>query len=136
MPRRTLKVMSRWATAIVALLLVSAMASSTLLGCLAVPAAAPQMQMACCGEQPGHCPMHRAESQTAADCCRHDSHRQRELTTAEVQPLHAPVAALQPLATAVVVVLSPPPFDGYVRVSHHSGSPPSAPSSLSTVLLI
>ena len=128
--------MSRWATAIVALLLVPAMATSTLVGCLAAPATAPRAQMACCGEQLGHCPMHRAGAQTAADCCRHDNHRQRELTAAELQPLHAPVAGFQQ-ATLPLFVLVPPASDSRPSVaSYRSGSPPTIPASRSTVLLI
>jgi len=136
-PAAQTRSMSRWATMVVALLLVSALCTSTLANCMAASAVLPQAQMACCANGGDQCPMHRSESQSAADCCQHDRQRQDELAAAEQQPVHASAVTLEQIAqvphAAVPAVLDRP-------IAAHrfggSSSPPTPRTSLTTVLLI
>jgi hypothetical protein len=130
--------MPRWATICVALLLSSALGTSTLASCLAVPAVAPRAQMACCANGHDNCPMHRSSGQSAADCCQHDSQRQQGLTAAEQQPAHMPVVTFQQVAAATPYTAIPVPPDSTTSAyySGRSTSPPTPPKALSTVLLI
>jgi hypothetical protein len=129
--------MSRWATAVVAIVLALALGASTLANCLAVPAGAPQAQMACCANGHDQCPMHRSPSQSAADCCQHDGQRQQVLTAVEQRPAHMSVVAFQQVAATPSTAISIPP-DSTIS-AYHSGrsiNPPPGRTALSTVLLI
>ena len=122
----------------VALLLTSALGTSTLASCLAVPAVAPQAQMACCANGHDKCPMHRSPGQSAADCCQHDSQRQQTLTAAEQQPIHTSVITFHQIAAVtphapISIARDSATSAGY---SSRSSSPPTPPTTLSTVLLI
>lgn len=130
--------MSRWATTFVALLLASALGTSTLANCLAVPAVAPQAQMACCAHGHDKCPMHRSPGQSAADCCQHDSQRQQTLTAAEQQPVHTLAISFQQIAavTPHTPISIAPDSTTFARYSSRSASPPTPRPSLPTVLLI
>ena len=134
----TLDPMSRWATMFVALLLASALATSTLASCLAVPAGAPEAQMACCAHGHDQCPMHRSPGQSAADCCQHDSQRQQTLTAAEQRPVHTLTISFQQIAavTPHAPILIAPDSTTFARYPSRSASPPTPRPSLSTVLLI
>lgn len=130
--------MSRWATTFVAILLASALGTSTLASCLAVPAVAPQAQMACCAHGHDKCPMHASPGQSAADCCQHDSQRQQALTAAEQQPIHTSAVTFQEIAavtpdTPISITPDSTTSTGY---SSRSTSPPTSRTTLSTVLLI
>jgi hypothetical protein len=129
--------MPRWATMFVALLLASALGTSTLASCMADVAAAPQTRMACCAHGHDKCPMHRSLRQSATDCCQHDSQRQHALTAAEQQPIHTAVtfrqiAAVTPHAPISITADS----TISARYSSRSTSPPTPRPALSAVLLI
>src|SRR5262249_19168892 len=103
----------------------------------AVPTTAPQAQMACCKNGHAQCPMHRSTSQSAADCCQHDSQRQQQLA-AEQQREHVLAISFDWLATipphrAIALASEPTIWAGY---SGRCMSPATPRTSLSTVLLI
>lgn len=132
------RIMSRWATMFVAFLLASALGTSTVASCLAVPAVAPQAQMACCAHGHDKCPMHASPGQSASDCCQHDSQRQQALTAAELQPVHTSAVTFQQIAvvtphTPISITPDSATSAGY---SSRSSSPPTPRTTLSTVLLI
>jgi hypothetical protein len=130
--------MSRWATAVVALVLTAALGTSTLANCLAVPAVAPQAQMACCANGHDKCPMHRSSGQSAADCCQHDGQRQQVLTAAEQQPMHTSAVTFHQIAVVTPHTAIPVAPDS-TTPTHYFGrstSPPTPRTALSTVLLI
>jgi hypothetical protein len=130
--------MSRWATMFVALLLASALGTSTLASCLAVPAFAPQAQMACCAHGHDKCPMHSSAGQSAADCCQHDSQRQQALTAAEQQPIQTSSVTFQQIGvvTPQTPISITPNSTISTWYSSRSTSPPTPRTTLSTVLLI
>lgn len=129
--------MSRWATAVIALVLAIAVGTSTLATCLAVPAGAPQAQMACCAHGHDQCPMHGSDG-SAADCCQHESRRQQVLAAAERQPTYMLVVAFQQMAAATPCagIPVPPDFLTSAHVFDRSTSPPIPRTAFSTVLLI
>jgi hypothetical protein len=130
--------MSRWATAVVALVLATALGTSTLANCLALPAVAPEAQMACCADGHDKCPMHRSPGQSAADCCQHDGERQQAMTAAEQQTVHTWTVTFQQIA-AVTPHTAIPVAPDSTTSSHYSGRstrPPTPRTALSTVLLI
>jgi hypothetical protein len=123
---------------VVTMLLVSALGTSTLANCVAVPAFAPQEQMACCKNGHDQCPMHRSKAESAADCCQHDGQRNQELTAAEQQPAHGLAVTFERVAgvtphAAMPAALAKTCFAPY---SDRSASPPTPGTSSSTVLLI
>ncbi|HWB16796.1 MAG TPA: hypothetical protein VG538_10350 [Vicinamibacterales bacterium] len=130
--------MSRRATTAVALFLAPVLAVSTLATCMAAPATAPRMQMACCSHGHDHCPMHEADAGSAADCCHDGGVRHEQLNVAEQQPVATMSLALQPGAMLVPREAMPPLTTGRVRgpYADRSTSPPSPALSRSTVLLI
>jgi hypothetical protein len=130
--------MSRWATVVVALLLASAVSTSTLAMCMAELAAGAEAQMACCKAGHDKCPMHAAHATSAKDCCKTDGQRQQQLSAAEHEILRPLTAPLAPVFAISVDALAP------ASVCHASVSPrvsqvtlPSTPPHfLAAVLLI
>jgi hypothetical protein len=90
--------MSRRATIVVALLLASALGTSTLANCMALGAMAPEAQMACCQNGHDKCPMHGSGAESAAQCCKNDSQRQQQLSAAEHQPARISAISIQWMA--------------------------------------
>jgi hypothetical protein len=127
--------MSRWAAAVVALLVVSAFGTSTLVNCVGADLE-PEAPVACCAHGHGTCHMHRAES-TARDCCRHDAQRQQDQSFAEQRPVQRLVAFVPLAGAAVATPISvEPESTTFARHSVSSPNPPIPRLSRSTVLLI
>ena len=130
--------MSRRATLVVALLLASALSTSTLAMCMADPAAGAMSQMACCKDGHAKCPMHHSGAQSAAQCCQTATQQQQQLKAAEHEIVRlAPASFVQLFAIGgdtlppVLVHRAPlaAPFKQLIL-------PSTPPYFLATVLLI
>lgn len=136
--RLRLKLMSRWATVSVALLLAFALGTSSLTDCMGEPALTAQAQMACCEKGHDECPMHRSASQTATDCCQHNSQRQHEFAAAEQTPVHVLVVNFAQVAMLASTAAVPDAPRATITACYFDSptSPPTPRTVLSTVLLI